>query len=142
MTNHTIRVYDDETSAKRAYEELIQQGYSKDQISVLAKNPHGLIGEEEEVNPSATDGAVAGAAAGGVLGLTGFLVGVSALAIPGIGPILAAGPLLATVGGAAAGAASGAGLSKPLMDLGLTEEEASQYVDDIKNGKILIAIEK
>ena len=139
MDNRFIAIYDNENEATLAVENLKKKGYSSDQISVVAKNIDKLPNEAEEVSPTKTDGFVAGAAAGGSLGLTGLVIGMSALAVPGIGPILAAGPIFTTFGGAAAGAASGAGgLKKPLLDIGLDEAEIDQYVEDIKAGKILV----
>ncbi|MCK1991239.1 general stress protein [Peribacillus muralis] len=139
MDKRFIAIYENEKEATEAVEHLKQQGYTTDQISIIAKNIDKLPNEAEEVSPTRTDGFVAGAAAGGAVGLTGLLIGLSALAVPGIGPILAAGPIFATFGGAAAGAASGAGgLRKPLLDMGLEEEEVDQYVEDIKAGKILV----
>jgi hypothetical protein len=139
MDKRFIAIYDNETEATSAVKNLKEQGYTSDQISVVAKNIDNLPTEAEEVSPAKTDGLVAGAAAGGAVGLTGLLIGMSALAVPGIGPILAAGPIFATFGGAAAGAASGAGgLRKPLLDIGLEEAEVDQYLEDIKAGKILV----
>ena len=139
MDKRFIEIYENENEAMLAVENLKKEGYISDQISVVAKDVENLPLGAEEVSPTKTDGLVAGAAAGGAVGLTGLLIGMSALAVPGIGPILAAGPLFATFGGAAAGAASGAGgLEKPLIDFGLDKAEANQYVEDIKNGKILV----
>jgi hypothetical protein len=139
MDKRVIKIYDNENEAIVAVENLKKNGYTSDQISVVAKNTDQLSKEVEEVSPTKTDGLVAGAAAGGAVGLTGFLIGMSALAVPGIGPLLAAGPIIATLGGAAAGAASGVGgLRKPLIDIGLDEAEADRYVEDIEDGKILV----
>ncbi|MFE4131321.1 general stress protein [Peribacillus sp. YIM B13482] len=139
MDNRFIAIYENENEATSAVENLKEQGYTSDQISVVAKKIDKLPNEAEEVSPTKPDGFVAGAAAGGAVGLTGLLIGMSALAIPGIGPILAAGPIFATLGGAAAGAASGAGgLRKPLLNIGLEEAEVDRYVEDIKSGKILV----
>ncbi|MGE7601508.1 general stress protein [Peribacillus sp. NPDC097675] len=139
MDKRFIKIFDNENEALIAVNALKKEGYTSDQISVVAKDSKKLSNEVEEVSPTKTDGLIAGATAGGAVGLTGLLIGMSALAVPGIGPILAAGPLFATFGGAAAGAAAGAGgLEKPLMDYGLEKAEAKQYVEDIKGGKILV----
>ncbi|MGG4265879.1 general stress protein [Peribacillus simplex] len=139
MDNRFIAIYENENEAISAVENLKEQGYTSDQISVVAKKNDKLPNEAEEVSPTKPDGFVAGAATGGAVGLTGLLIGMSALAIPGIGPILAAGPIFATFGGAAAGAVSGAGgLKKPLLKIGLEEAEVNRYVEDIKSGKILV----
>ncbi|ASS96470.1 general stress protein [Peribacillus simplex] len=139
MDKRFIAIYENENEATSAVKNLKEQGYTSDQISIVAKNIDKLPNEAEEVSPAKTDGLVAGAAAGGAVGLTGLLIGMSALAIPGIGPILAAGPIFATFGGAAAGVASEAGgLRKPLLGIGVEEAEVDQYVEDIKEGKILV----
>ncbi|MDM5222262.1 general stress protein [Peribacillus sp. NJ11] len=139
MDKRFIAIYENENEAISAVGNLKEQGYTSNEISVVAKNIDKLPNEAKEVSPAKTDGLVAGAAAGGAVGLTGLLIGMSALAVPGIGPILAAGPIFATFGGAAAGAASGAGgLRKPLLDMGLEEAEVDQYMEGIKSGKILV----
>ena len=93
-----------------------------------------------EHNTKAPEGAVAGAGAGGALGGTlGLLAGIGALAIPGLGPFIAAGPILAALSGAAAGAALG-GLTGALVGMGIPEMEAKQYEGKIKSGNILISI--
>ncbi|MBR3120368.1 general stress protein [Oceanobacillus profundus] len=139
MNNHIVGIYDTEEQAVKAVEQLKSKGYSIDEISMMAKNTKKLKETAEEVDPSTTDGAVAGAAAGGAIGITGFFIGLSALAIPGIGPVIAAGPIITTLGGAAAGAASGAGgLKHALMELGVSNDEAEHYSNDVKDGKILV----
>src|SRR5204862_6541216 len=88
----------------------------------------------------APEGATAGASAGGLLGGTlGLLAGIGALAIPGVGPLIAAGPLLAALSGAAAGAAVG-GLTGALVGLGIPEMEAKHYEGKLKGGNILLAV--
>ena len=88
----------------------------------------------------APEGAVAGAGAGGVLGGTlGLLAGIGALAIPGFGPFIAAGPLLAALSGAAAGATVG-GVTGALVGMGIPEIEAKRYEGKIKGGNILISV--
>ena len=92
-----------------------------------------------EHNTKAPEGAVAGVGAGGVLGGTiGLLAGIGALAIPGVGPLIAAGPLLAALSGAAAGAALG-GVTGALVGMGIPELEAKTYEGKIKGGNILVA---
>ncbi len=93
-----------------------------------------------EKNTKAPEGAVTGAASGGVLGGSlGFLVGIGALAIPGVGPLIAAGPLLAALSGAAAGATVG-GIAGGLIGLGMPEIEAKRYENRIAEGNILISV--
>jgi uncharacterized membrane protein len=109
-------------------------------ISVMLPDTQGSKDFAHEQNTKAPEGAATGAGAGGVLGGTlGLLAGIGALAIPGVGPLIAAGPLLAALSGAAAGAAVG-GLTGALVGLGIPEIEAKAYEGKLKGGNILIAI--
>jgi hypothetical protein len=142
MRNHVIGVYQNEQQAAEAVEELKKKGYKTEEISVIAKNPNGLPGITEELKPSTKDGAIAGAATGGAIGMAAMIVGLPAVLVPGFGALLAAGPILTTLGGAAAGASSGAGgLVHALMNLGLPEAEALRYSNDAENGKILVFLQ-
>jgi hypothetical protein len=86
------------------------------------------------------EGAATGAATGGAIGGTiGLLAGIGALAIPGLGPFIAAGPIMAALSGAAAGATAG-GLAGALIGLGIPEYEAKQYETKVKGGNILISV--
>ncbi|WP_409299950.1 general stress protein [Peribacillus sp. SCS-155] len=143
MTKRVIGLYETETEALKAVKDLQSQGYSIEEISVIAKNIDGLGPNADKVAPRDQDGIVAGAAVGGAIGLAGLFLGISALAIPGVGPILAAGPIFSTLGGAVAGAATNAGgLVGALKDMGLEDEEARQYESDVTNGKILVMVSK
>src|SRR5512133_3345400 len=96
-------------------------------------------GFAHEHNSKAPEGAITGAGAGGVVGGTfGLLVGIGALAIPGLGPFIAAGPLLAALSGAAAGATVG-GIAGALVGMGIPEIEAKRYEGKIKSGNLLIS---
>jgi len=120
--------------------QLQTAGFSSNDISVLLPNKGGTKDFAHEHNTKAPEGAVAGAGAGGVLGGTlGLLAGIGALAIPGLGPFIAAGPLLAALSGAAAGATVG-GLTGALVGLGIPEIEAKRYEGKIKGGNILISV--
>ncbi|MRX73913.1 hypothetical protein GJU40_17395 [Bacillus lacus] len=135
-----VGVYDNEREAIRAVEELKSQGYRAEDISIIGKNSDEVDTVTEETGTKTGEGAASGAAAGGALGgLTGLLAGVGALAIPGIGPIVAAGPLAATLAGAAAGAGVG-GIAGALIGLGVPEEEADRYDAYVKEGKILVLV--
>lgn len=139
MNNHIVGIYETEEQAVEAVEQLKSKGYTIDEISIIAKNTNKLKEASEQVAPSTTDGAVAGAAAGGAIGVTGLFIGLSALAIPGIGPVIVAGPIITTLGGAAAGVATGAGgLKHALMEIGVSNEEAERYSNEVKEGKILV----
>ncbi|WP_347342965.1 hypothetical protein [Paenibacillus woosongensis] len=95
----------------------------------------------EETGTKAPEGVASGAAAGGLVGgLTGLLAGLGALAIPGIGPIVAAGPIAATLTGAAVGAGAG-GLVGGLIGLGIPETEAKEYSSHVERGRILVIVD-
>ncbi|TLS36455.1 general stress protein [Pseudalkalibacillus caeni] len=139
MKDHVIGVYDNEQQAAEAVEDLNKKGYSTEEISVIAKDPRELSDIAEEVTSSKKAGAVTGAAAGGAIGMGGLIAGLSAMVIPGFGAVLAAGPIITTLGGAALGAKSGAaGLVHTLSEMGIHDEEAVRYSDDVEEGKILV----
>lgn len=141
MDKRVIGIYENEKEAHAAVEELKAKGYSLDEISLVAKNIEELGPEAEQVESKQMDRVVAGATTGGAIGLAGLFVGLSAIAVPGIGPLLAAGPIFTTLGGAAAGLANNSGsLTKALQETGLTEEEARQYEDEVREGKILVMV--
>ncbi|WP_338421079.1 general stress protein [Mesobacillus harenae] len=130
--------YETEREAISAVEQLKADGYRAEDISVISKNHEQIEGVEEETGTKTEEGLAAGAATGGVLGgLTGLLAGIGALAIPGVGPIIAAGPIAATLSGAAVGVGAG-GLAGALVGMGIPEEEAEQYEEDVKSGNILV----
>jgi len=120
--------------------QLQTEGFANDDISVLFPDKAGTKDFAHEHNTKAPEGAVAGASAGGVLGGTvGLLAGIGALAIPGLGPFIAAGPLLAALSGAAAGATVG-GVAGALVGMGIPEIEAKRYEGKIKGGNLLISV--
>jgi uncharacterized membrane protein len=137
-----VGIYDTEQEAILAVEDLKNQGYNTEDISVISRNREDVDYISEETGTKAGKGAATGAAAGGTLGgVTGLLAGVGALAIPGIGPIIAAGPIVAALTGAAAGAGVG-GLSGALIGMGIPEDEAKHYDESVKDGKILVLDDK
>jgi uncharacterized membrane protein len=137
-----VGIYDTEQEAILAVEDLKNQGYNTEDISVISRNREDVDYISEETGTKAGKGAATGAAAGGTLGgVTGLLAGVGALAIPGIGPIIAAGPIVAALTGAAAGAGVG-GLSGALIGMGIPEDEAKHYDESVKDGKILVLVDK
>jgi hypothetical protein len=126
--------------AEKIVDQLQRSGFSNDDVSVLLPDKKGTRDFAHEKNTKAPEGAVTGASAGGVLGGTlGLLAGIGALAIPGLGPFIAAGPIMAALSGAAAGAAVG-GVAGALVGMGIPELEAKQYEAKIKDGNILISI--
>jgi len=129
-----------ETQAITIVDQLKAAGFSHNDISVLFPDKTGTKDFAHEQHTKAPEGAATGAGTGGVLGgALGWLVGIGALAIPGLGPFIAAGPILAALSGAAAGAALG-GLAGALIGLGIPEYEAKRYEGKIKEGNILISV--
>jgi hypothetical protein len=129
-----------EGQASRIVDDLAESGFSPNDISVLFPDKGTTHEFSHEKNTKAPEGAVTGAATGGVLGGTlGLLAGMGALAIPGVGPLIAAGPLLAALSGAAAGATVG-GIAGGLVGLGIPEIEAKRYENRISEGNILISV--
>ncbi|MFC5650499.1 general stress protein [Paenibacillus solisilvae] len=136
-----VGVFDSEAEAIRAIEGLKREGYTSDEISIISKNREDLEAVTEETGTKAPEGTATGMATGGVLGgITGLLAGIGLLAIPGIGPILAAGPIVATLTGAVAGAGAG-GLVGGLIGLGIPEDEAHAYNDYVNDGRILVLVD-
>src|ERR1700754_4981073 len=109
MNNNTvIGIVETREQAEQAVDALLVGGFDKGDISALLPDKSGTKDFAHENNTKAPEGAVAGVGAGGVIGGTiGLLAGIGALAIPGVGPLIAAGPLMAALSGAAAGAAVG-----------------------------------
>ncbi|MEP7152962.1 MAG: general stress protein [Nitrospira sp.] len=115
-------------------------GFSNNDISVLLPDKDGTRDFAHEKNTKAPEGAAAGAGTGGVVGgVLGWLVGIGSLAIPGVGPFVAAGPIMAALSGAAVGSAVG-GLTGALVGLGIPEFEAKRYEGKLKQGNILISV--
>ncbi len=136
-----VGVFQTEQETTRAIEDLKRQGYSTDEISVIAKNKEDVSAVTEETGSKAPEGIAAGAYTGGMLGgIGGLLLGIGALVIPGIGPIIAAGPIVAALTGAAVGAGAG-GLIGGLIGLGIPEHEARQYNNYVDDGNILVLVD-
>jgi hypothetical protein len=129
-----------EAQAITIVDQLKAAGFSPDDISVLFPDKTGTRDFAHTQHTKAPEGAATGAGTGGVLGgALGWLAGIGALAIPGLGPFIAAGPIMAALSGAAAGAALG-GLTGALIGLGIPEYEAKRYEGKIKEGNLLISV--
>ena len=126
--------------AERIVDRLKAENFSNNDISVLFPDKDTTHDFAHEKSTKAPEGAVAGAGTGGVVGgALGWLVGIGALAIPGVGPFIAAGPIIAALSGAAAGAAVG-GIAVGLIGLGIPEIEAKRYDGKIRKGNLLISV--
>ncbi len=116
-------------------------GFPGNDISVLLADKAGTRDLAIEHNTKAPEGAITGVSGGAILGGTlGWLTGIGALAIPGLGPFIAAGPILAALSGAAIGGAVG-GLTGALIGMGMSEFEAKQFESKVKSGSALISIQ-
>jgi hypothetical protein len=127
-------------TAEAAVDHLILRGFSNSAISVLLPDDDSTRAFAHEKNTKAPEGTTAGVAAGGVVGGTlGLLAGIGMLAIPGIGPLIAAGPIVATLAGVGAGGVVG-GLVGALVGMGIPEYEAKRYEGAVKHGGILLSV--
>ncbi|QWU17234.1 Heat induced stress protein YflT [Paenibacillus sophorae] len=141
MNKRIVGVFMNEYDASRAIGELKSRGFRTEDISVIARNKEDMNAVSEETGTKAPEGMASGAATGGLLGgVTGLLAGIGALAIPGIGPIIAAGPIAATLAGAVVGAGTG-GLVGGLVGLGIPEDEAESYNRYVDEGHILVMVD-
>ena len=133
-------IYPSLTQAERGVDALVHGRFSHDDISVLAPDQQGTKDFAHEKHTKAPEGATTGAAAGGALGGTlGLLAGVGALAIPGLGPFIAAGPIMGALAGLGVGGAVG-GLVGALVGMGVPEYEAKRYEGRVKDGGVLLSV--
>jgi hypothetical protein len=129
-----------DTQANNIVQAFKNAGFRFDDISVLFPDTTSSRDFAHEKNTKAPEGAVTGGATGGVVGgALGWMAGIGMLAIPGVGPFIAAGPILAALSGAAVGAAVG-GITGSLIGLGIPEYEAKRYEGKIREGRILISV--
>ena len=128
------------TELERAVSQLKDAGFRNSDISVLFPDQQGTRDFAHEKNTKAPEGAVTGAGTGLALGgALGWLVGIGALAIPGLGPLIAAGPIMAALAGASVGGVVG-GMTGALVGMGIPEYEAKRYEGMVKNGKYLVSV--
>ena len=126
--------------AEQIVESLQSSGFPSSEISVLLPDTEGKHDIGHVKATKAPEGATTGAATGGVTGgVIGLLAGIGALAIPGLGPFIAAGPIMAALSGAAIGATTG-GVVGGLIGMGIPEIEAKRYEGKLKSGNYLIAV--
>src|SRR5580693_4420535 len=126
--------------ADQIVDRLKNAGFSNNDISVLFPDKDTTRDFAHEKSTKAPEGIATGAGTGGVVGgALGWLAGIGALAIPGAGPFIAAGPILAALSGAAMGATVG-GIAGGLIGLGIPELEAKRYEGKIKQGSLLISV--
>jgi uncharacterized membrane protein len=133
MTRTVVGLFLDPVEAQVAVRDLIDTGFSQDDISVVTRDDSesGATVVDEPTSVTAK-----GAAIGGI---AGALLGAAAMAIPGVGPVLAIGPLAAALTGAGVGAATG-GMLSALADLGVPEHEAHHWAEGVRRGGTLVAV--
>ena len=143
MPKTVVSLYEDFLSGQRAVHDLLDAGFAKDDISLVVNQPtstddppshtdHNHVSRAEEAGISAGAGALAG-------GVGGLLLGLGLVTIPGVGPALAAGPIVATLAGIGLGTAVG-GLSGALFQMGVPEREAGYYAEGVQRGGTLVAV--
>jgi uncharacterized protein (TIGR02271 family) len=135
-----VGLFHNQADAERAIQRLKEEGFSESQIGVAIKDPEQQKDLIEGTGTQAAEGATTGAIGGGVLGgVIGLLAGVGALAIPGVGPIIAGGTLASTLAGAGIGAAAG-GLLGALVGMGVPEEDAKHFDQGFRAGGTLVTV--
>src|SRR5689334_24674892 len=141
MSNKSVLcIAPSEPQASLIVDRLRNDGFSNNDISALFPDKTGTRDFAVEKGTKAPEGAATGASAGAVLGgALGWLAGIGAIAIPGVGPLIAAGPILAALSGLAVGGTVG-GLSGALVGAGIPEYEAQQYEGRLRGGHILMAV--
>jgi hypothetical protein len=133
-------IYRTRDQAEAGVDALIQNGFRNEDISVLLPENAGTKDFAHEKQTKAPEGVTTGATAGGAVGGTlGLLAGIGALAIPGLGPFIAAGPIMGALAGVGSGAVVG-GLIGALVGMGIPEYEAKRYEGLVKEGGILVSV--
>jgi hypothetical protein len=133
-------IYKGRVQAEQSVDRLLVAGFSNDDISVLLPDSESSKEFAHKKDTKAPEGTTAGVTAGGVVGGTlGLLAGIGALAIPGVGPFIAAGPIMGALAGLGVGGAVG-GLIGALVGMGIPEYEAKRYEGRIKEGGVLLSV--
>src|SRR5580700_454327 len=133
-------IYSSRSAVEAALTHLREAGFAGTDVSVLLPENLGPKELTTEKATKAPEGTAAGAGSGAVLGVAlGWLVGIGALAIPGLGPFIAAGPIMAALAGIGVGGAVG-GFVGALVGLGIPEYEAKRYEGKVKDGNILMSV--
>lgn len=140
MSKAVFGIASDNLQAARIVTGLRNAGFTVDDISVLLPDKDGTRDFAHEQGTKAPEGAAAGMSAGGLLGgALGLLAGIGTLAIPGLGPFIAAGPIMGALSGAAVGGAIG-GLAGTLIGMGIPEYQAKRYEGKIRGGNVLVSV--
>jgi hypothetical protein len=145
MSKTVVGLMDNRPEAEAVVRELVESGFDRDAIGIIANDsprrldePRHTYGDDAEADTGA--GALTGMGAGAAVGgIGGLLAGLAGLAIPGIGPVIAAGPIAAALAGAGAGAVAGT-IIGALANLGIPKEEAGYYAEGIRRGGVLVTV--
>ncbi|MBZ5619803.1 MAG: general stress protein [Acidobacteriia bacterium] len=133
-------IYRNRLHVEKAVDDLLDHGFRSEDISVLLPDNAGTKDFAHEKHTKAPEGTAAGAGTGAVVGGTlGMLAGVGALAIPGLGPFIAAGPIMGALAGAGTGGLVG-GIIGALVGMGIPEYEAKRYEGLVKEGGVLLSV--
>src|SRR5450631_1607632 len=133
-------IYKTANQAEQTVDRLLAAGFTNDDISVLLQDNKSSKDFAHDKNTKAPEGTTTGVTAGGTIGGTlGLLAGIGALAIPGLGPFIAAGPIMGALAGVGVGGAVG-GLVGALVGMGIPEYEAKRYQGRVKEGGILLSV--
>jgi hypothetical protein len=133
-------IYPSVGQAERAVDTLVSERFSNADVSVLMPDTQSSRDFAHEKHTKAPEGTTTGAAAGGTIGGTlGLLAGIGTLAIPGVGPFIAAGPIMGALAGLGVGGAVG-GLVGTLVGMGIPEYEAKRYEGRVKEGGVLLSV--
>jgi hypothetical protein len=141
MANKVVLgLYGTRRQVENAVDELKAQGFRNTDVSVLFSENVGTKDFAHEKGTKAPEGLATGATSGAVIGGTlGWLAGIGALAIPGVGPLIAAGPIIGALTGVGVGGTVG-GIAGGLIGIGIPEYEAKRYEGRIKSGNILLSV--
>jgi uncharacterized membrane protein len=140
MSKSVICIIPTESQADSIVTALRSSGFTDNNISVLMPDKNATKDMGHEKHSKAPEGTATGAGTGAVVGgALGLLAGIGALAIPGVGPFIAAGPIMAALSGAAIGTSVG-GITGGLIGLGIPEYEAKQYEGKLLEGNILLSV--
>ncbi|HVF58015.1 MAG TPA: YsnF/AvaK domain-containing protein [Pyrinomonadaceae bacterium] len=147
MAKTIIGLFDNRAEAQKVVQELLEDGFRREDISIMSKGAEGTgkggdgkVEYVEEEGHEQIEDMAKGAGTGALFGgLAGLLVGLTALAIPGLGPVVASGPLAAAIAGAGIGATAG-GLISGLTRLGVPEEDANYFAEGVRRGGTLVSV--
>jgi hypothetical protein len=140
MVKTIVGSFDSFNEAQRVARDLIDDGFLDSDVNVIGSNIRGEYRTDERVKATDTSGAATGAVTGGVVGgAAGLAASLMGLTIPGIGPIIAAGPIVAALSGAGVGAVAG-GLIGGLTELGVSKNDAEYYAESVRRGGALVTV--